>query len=107
MRTWTICLAAGFAGSLLAYPLAGAARVDVDVEIAPPPVVVEDAPVREGYIYAPGYWDWDDVHHRHVWKKGEYIREHPGEHWVPHAWVQHEGRYHLNEGHWERGDHGS
>jgi hypothetical protein len=107
MRTWTTCLAAGFAGSLLVYPLAGAARVDVDVEIAPPPVVVENAPVREGYIYAPGYWDWDDVHHRHVWRNGEYMRERPGEHWVPHAWVEHNGRYHLDEGHWARGDHGS
>jgi hypothetical protein len=107
MHKWATFLAAGFAGSLLAYPLASAARVDVDVEIAPPPVVVENAPVREGYIYAPGYWDWDEGQHRRVWHKGEYMRERPGEHWVPHAWSERDGHYHFNEGHWERGDHGS
>lgn len=103
----TTLLAAGFAGSLLAYPLAAVARVDIDVDIAPPPLVVETAPARPGYIYAPGYWDWDDVYHRHVWRKGEYMEEHHGEHWVPHAWVERDGHYHLNGGHWERGDHGS
>lgn len=107
MQTWKALLAAGLGGSLLIHPLAGAARVSVDVEIAPPPPVIENAPIREGYIYAPGYWDWDDVHHRHVWKKGEYVKNRPGEHWVPHAWVERSGHYHFNEGHWERGDHGS
>lgn len=106
MHTWRTVLAAGFAGSLLGYPLASLARVDVDVEIAPPPVY-ENAPVREGYIYTPGYWVWDDAHHRHIWKKGEYVREHRGEHWVPHAWQERNGRYHFNEGHWEHGEHGS
>ena len=67
------------------------ARVDIDVDLAPPPVVVEDAPPREGYIYAPGYWDWDDGGHR-----GEYVENHPGDRWVGHALVQ-------REGHWEHG----
>ena len=71
MQTWKFCLAAGFASSLLAYPLSGVARVDVDINVGPPPIVVENAPVRPGYIYAPGYWDWDDAQHRHVWRKGE------------------------------------
>ena len=103
MRTLKLLLAVGFVGSLLASPLAGAARVYVDVEVAPPPVVVEDAPVREGYIYAPGYWGWDDAQHRYSWKKGGYMRERRGEHWVPHRWVERDGRYHFNEGHWEHG----
>ena len=102
MRTLSTCLAVGFAGSLLAYPLAGAARVDIDVEVAPPPVVIEDAPPRAGYIYTPGYWDWDADQHRHVWKKGEYKEERRGERWVPYKWEERNGRYHMNEGHWER-----
>jgi len=101
MSTVKILIAAGFAGTLLAFPLAGVARVDIDVDIAPPPVVVEDAPVREGYVYTPGYWDWDDAGHRHVWKKGEYVQERRGERWVPYRWEERNGRYHLNEGHWE------
>jgi len=107
MRRLNTLLAAGFAGSLLAYPLAGMARVDVDVEIAPPPPVVEDAPPRAGYIYTPGYWDWDADQHRHVWKRGEYVRERPGEHYVPYAWSERNGHYHLDAGHWDRSDHGS
>jgi hypothetical protein len=103
MRTWETMLAAGFAGSLLAYPLASLARVDIDVDIAPPPVVVETAPVREGYIYAPGYWDWDNDHHKHVWHKGEYMKDQPGQRYVPYSWEQKNGHYHLNEGHWEHG----
>lgn len=107
MRTWNALLAAGFTGSLLAaYSPAGVARVDIDVDIAPPPLAVESAPPREGYIYAPGYWEWSDEHH-YVWKKGEYVKNRPGHHWVPHAWEKRNGRYHFNEGHWERGDHGS
>jgi hypothetical protein len=101
MNTVKTLLAVGFAASSLVYPLAGAARVDVDVEIAPPPVVVEHPRHREGYVYAPGYWEWDEAHHHHVWKKGRYMAERSGEHWVPHAWVERDGRYYLNEGHWE------
>ena len=107
MRRLKPLVAAAFAGSLLAYPLASMARVDVDIDIAPPPVVVKDAPVRPGYIYAPGYWDWDADHHRHIWKKGRYLRVRPEERYVPYAWSEHNGRYHLNEGHWDHSDHGS
>jgi len=107
MNTLKTLCATGIAGSLLVFPLAGSARVDIDVEIAPPPVVVEEAPVREGYIYAPGYWDWDDAHHRYNWKRGEYVEQRHGEHWVPHAWAEHNGHYRFNQGHWERNDHGS
>ena len=101
MSTLKTLLAVGLAGSWLAYPLASAARVDVDVEIAPPPLIVEDAPPRAGYFYTPGYWDWDAGQHRHVWKKGEYVAERRGEHWVPHKWEERDGRYHFNEGHWD------
>lgn len=99
--------ATGVAGSLLAFPLATSARVDIDVDIAPPPAVVEDAPLRPGYVYTPGYWDWDDAHHRYDWRRGEYRRAQPGERWVPHAWLEHDGRYHFERGHWSRSDHGS
>lgn len=103
MDRFKTLLEAGLAGSLLAFPLLGMARVDIDVDLAPPPVVVEDVPLHEGYIYAPGYWDWDDAGHHYVWKHGEYMENHPGDRWVNHAWVQREGRYHFNPGHWEHG----
>lgn len=89
MRTWNALLAAGFTGSLLAaYPLVGAANVNVD--ISPPTAPVEVAPPRDDTIYVPGYWDWDDAHHI-VWKEGKYIRNRPGYYWVPDAWEKRNG----------------
>ena len=80
------------------------ARTDVAVELnfGPPPVVYEAVPApRAGYIWAPGYWDYDG--HRHVWAKGHWERERHGEHWSRGEWREHEGRWHLERGHWERG----
>src|SRR6266478_6911659 len=93
------------AASLIALPVTSHARVNIEVEIAPPVVIYEaPPPPRVGYIWAPGYWDWDGGHHQHVWRKGQYVRNHRGERYVPHEWVEHDGRYRLSEGHWER-DH--
>ena len=80
------------------------ARTDVAVELnfGPPAVVYEAVPApRAGYIWAPGYWDYDG--HRHVWAKGHWERERHGERWVRGEWHEHEGRWHLDRGHWERG----
>ncbi|MGH8800387.1 MAG: YXWGXW repeat-containing protein, partial [Casimicrobiaceae bacterium] len=55
-----------------------------------------------GFVWAPGYWDWDGGHHRHTWRKGHYMRERRGEHWVPNQWVERSGRYHYEPGRWER-----
>jgi hypothetical protein len=89
------------AASLIALPVTSHARVNIEVEIAPPVAVYEAAPPRDGFIWVPGYWNWDARRHEHVWRKGYYTREHRGDHWVAHEWVEREGRYRLNEGHWE------
>lgn len=92
------------AGSL-AVPFASYAAVDIDVDIAPPAAVYEDAPAREGFVFTPGYWRWDDAHRNHTWVKGEYVPARKGEHYVAPEWRQQNGRYHFNEGRWEH-DHG-
>jgi hypothetical protein len=94
-------LAVALAGSF-AVPLLAQAAVNIDVDIAPPAAIVEDAPVREGFVYTPGYWQWDEARHHHVWVKGDYVPARRGEHWVGHEWREQNGRYHFNEGHWER-----
>jgi WXXGXW repeat (2 copies) len=54
------------------------ARAQVDIEIqvdlAPPPLPVYDQPPMpdDGYLWAPGYWAWDDD---------------IGYYWVPGTWV--------------------
>jgi hypothetical protein len=73
----------------------------VEVAVAPPPArVVELPPPRVGYVWAPGYWNWNG--HQHVWAEGRWLQERRGQHWVPEHWDQHNGRYRLAKGHWER-----
>jgi hypothetical protein len=77
------------------------AGVAVDIDIAPPaPRVIEAPPPRAGFVWAPGYWNWDG--HRHVWHEGYWVRERHGYHWVPDAWVSRGPHYHFQRGHWER-----
>jgi hypothetical protein len=80
--------------------------VVVDIDVAPPASRHENAPARVGYIYAPGYYQWDEGRHQHVWMKGEYQAERRGEHYVPNQWSEQNGRYHFNEGRWEKGEKG-
>ena len=94
-----LALAAAFAGP--SGP-ALAADVGIQLNIGPPPVVYEPVPApREGYVWAQGYWDYDNG--KHVWRKGHYEKERHGEHWVQGSWDQHDGHWYLNRGHWERG----
>ena len=89
--------------SSLGAPLAAhAANFSVDVALAPPAAVYEQLPPREGYVVTPGYYRFDADSHKHVWVKGGYERERHGEHYVAPEWREQGGRYHFNEGHWER-----
>jgi hypothetical protein len=94
-------LAVALAGSFAVPFAARAASVNIDVDVAPPPAMVEQSTVRQGYVYTPGYWRWDEPSRHHVWIKGDYVPERRGEHWVAHEWREQNGRYHFNEGHWE------
>jgi hypothetical protein len=69
-----------------------AARVDLFVNIAPPPPVVEVVPVpRVGFVWVPGFWDWR--HGGHHWVAGHYVRHRPGYVYERERWVQHGGRW--------------
>lgn len=77
------------------------AGVAVDIDIAPPaPRVVVAPPPRAGFVWAPGYWNWNG--RSHVWHDGYWVRERRGSHWVPDAWVSRGPHYHFQRGHWER-----
>jgi WXXGXW repeat (2 copies) len=97
----SVILACSVSACVVAPPPRAHARSVVDIDVSPPPprVVVEPAP-RRGYVWAPGYWQWDG--RRHVWVEGRWIRERRGEHWVPAHWEDHGGRWHFEEGHWAR-----
>jgi hypothetical protein len=77
------------------------AGVAVDIDIAPPaPRVIVAPPPRAGFVWAPGYWNWNG--RSHVWHDGYWVRERRGYHCVPDAWVSRGPHYHYQRGHWER-----
>lgn len=75
--------------------------VSLYVDIAPPAPRYEVVPEpRVGFVWAPGYWEWRNE--RHAWVRGHWVREERGMHWHPHHWVEHEGRWTLEGGRWDR-----
>ncbi len=98
IRNALLCAAMGVAA--VAMPSIGSARTYVDIDVAPPEARVETIPpARAGYVWAPGYWNWEG--HRHVWVNGHYIHERHGHHWVADSWNQRDGRWHYERGHWD------
>jgi hypothetical protein len=91
--------AAGMIGAV-ATPLPSVAA-DVFVNIAPPALRIEAVPEqRAGYVWAPGYWNYE--HNNHVWVAGTSVREREGYVYQPHRWVEHEGKWNLEQGRWDR-----
>ncbi len=88
-----------FAGSISTPAFAG---IDVEIGIGlPPPPRVEVVPVvPEGYVWAPGYWQF--FQGQYVWRRGHFMEGRPGYRWVPENWERHDGYHHFNEGHWDR-----
>jgi WXXGXW repeat (2 copies) len=94
-------LIATLALGAIVVPVAGEAAVYVDINVAPPPPRVEVVPApRVGYVWAPGYWNWNG--HQHVWKSGYWVRERHGYHYAPNVWVQQNGHWHFVQGGWKR-----
>jgi hypothetical protein len=89
-----------FAASLtIAIPAAAVTYV----RVAPPAPREELAPGhRQGYVWAPGHWEWrrGDYH----WVNGAWLRARHGYHYSPNTWVEHDGHWHMERGHWQQGD---
>jgi len=89
------------AAGAVAAPTMASAGVFIDIDVAPPPVRVEAAPPpREGFVWAPGFWEWRGG--AHVWVPGRWIGERRGYHWVPDRWEPRGPHWHHERGHWER-----
>ncbi|MDF3832791.1 hypothetical protein P3W85_07510 [Cupriavidus basilensis] len=109
MRKVLLCAvaAAGLAGGLGAAPCALAqVSVNVSIGVPPPAPVYEVVPVaRPGYVWAPGYWDWDDRGHKHKWKKGRWERARAGYIYEAPRWIHARDGWMLQPERWEgRGD---
>lgn len=89
-----LCIATGSLGTVPAL-------ADIYVRIAPPAPRYEVVPtVRPGWVWQPGYWNWNG--HRYIWVKGHRAHVRRGAHWVPHNWHDEGGRWRMEGGHWDR-----
>jgi hypothetical protein len=96
-------------GTAAFIPAQAKAQVDFHVVIgsAPPPPRYEVVPApRRGYVWAPGYWDWND--RRHVWTHGHWQRARGGYTYQRPEWRRDRAGWRLNRGGWQhagyRGD---
>lgn len=76
----------------------------VTVQPAPPAPLVEAVPSpREGYVWAPGHYEWRNG--QYVWLQGEWMTARPGFAWRAGHWEQAaNGSWVFVAGHWMRGD---
>ena|SRR5450432_2171029 len=78
---------------------------EITGDVAPPPARVERFEPRDGYIWAPGYWEWTGRSYH--WVSGTYLREHRGAHWVADRWEPVELHWQRVAGHWSTEARGS
>jgi hypothetical protein len=86
-------------------PTQALAEVGYSVVIAnrPPPPRHERIPAaRRGYVWAPGYWNWNG--NRHRWTKGHWERSRHGHYYQQSKWEQSNEGWRLNRGGWRAGD---
>ena len=108
-RSLTTLLAASALMTSIAVPAAlspAAAQVNFSINLgAPPEPQYEVVPApRQGYAWAPGYWQVQN--NQHVWAPGRWMEAREGHHWVADRWDSHrEGgrdQWQHQAGHWDR-----
>lgn len=76
--------------------------VNIGINVPPPAPVYEVVPApRPGYVWTPGYWDWNDRYHKHAWKQGYWVAERPGYVYESPRWVQASNGWLLVPGRWD------
>ena len=92
-------LAMALTAGAISAPAWSAVYVYQDVPQAPPAAAEESMPpAREGYVWAPGYWDWRN--NKHAWAKGHWVKARPGYTYVAPRWEEHQGRWNLYAENW-------
>ncbi len=89
--------------SLVAFtPARAQVDIDIQVDLAPPPLPVYDQPPMpdDGYLWAPGYWAWDDDI-GYYWVPGTWVLPpSAGLLWTPGYWGWDDGVYVFHVGYW-------
>jgi hypothetical protein len=104
MKTAIIAAALFVAASGAAFmPTQAQAQVNFNIVIGnpPPPPRYEVIPrPRPGYVWAPGFWNWDG--RSHDWRAGHWERAREGQIYNRPQWVQADNGWRLQEGGWRR-----
>ncbi|WP_370649056.1 hypothetical protein [Cupriavidus sp. EM10] len=58
---------------------------------------------RPGYVWAPGYWMWDDHYRKHAWKRGHWETARPGYVYEQPRWVRASNGWVMQPERWNRG----
>lgn len=76
---------------------------DIIVTVEPPVVKTETIPEsRTGYVWAPGYWEWQTSIKQYAWVPGRWLEVQAKSHWVPEHWEKlSDNRWRFVPGHWE------
>jgi len=94
-------------GAAMYLPLpAMAQQVGVNIVIGnpPPPPRYEMVPApRRGYVWAPGYWNWNG--RRHVWVQGHWEHSRRGQVYMQPEWRHDREGWRLNRGGWRNERH--
>lgn len=93
----TLLLTLAFAAGSAMAP----AQIAITVNFAPPALPVYEQPPcpEEGWMWAPGYWAYDED--GYYWVPGEWVpAPYVGAMWTPPWWGWEDGRYLFHEGYW-------
>jgi hypothetical protein len=103
MKRTTLALATMITVGAAAWlPLPSMAQTGFNVVInsAPPAPRFESVPApRRGYVWAPGYWNWEG--NRHIWLAGHWEPERNGYQYQSGGWIRDGGGYRLRSGGWQ------
>lgn len=92
----------GTASVIPAHALAQTS-VNIIVRDAPPPPRYEAVPApHRGYIWSPGYWNWNG--RRYVWAPGHWERVRAGYSYQRPQWQRTNNGWQLNRGGWLHGE---
>jgi hypothetical protein len=88
---------------MLFVPVASSAQVGVFITVGPPALPVYEQPPcpEEGYIWAPGYWAYDNDVDDYFWVPGTWVMApEAGFFWTPPYWGWSVDRFVFYDGYW-------
>jgi YXWGXW repeat-containing protein len=102
MRKLINVITLGFAAAIF-VPAVALAQISVSVSIAPPPLPVYVQPPipGPGYLWTPGYWNWDADANDYYWVPGTWVlAPFIGALWTPGYWSWGGSGYLWHSGYW-------